>query len=300
MSLTTSIKAESIDVSSVEGTIFLKELEIIRSELEKIYNSVDSELLKKLKEIESDIDRFKIIGFKDLFEDSKFKDSLLIKINEKICKLEEVKRDKLPYSFIEKINLHVKRVNYYWEKLRPFLVAYYELLDVGKLENKSAGQQLKYCLRFIRMLSGIIDESIEVIPERFLITLGRLCSIISKNDFLKGNTSKQNKRDEQDLKLYCDSIQRKLANYDPELVDETYGDAFLLYKDIDTYEFLKRQEQGLKQLDNEFLGKFRGKFVYFEDGVILDFDNSEDKLLQRVMEEVGYRTVYITKINGVD
>ena len=296
MSLATSIKEESSDVSSVEGTIFLRELEIIRSELEKIYNSVDSDLLKKLKEIESDIDQFKVIGFKDLFEGSKYEDCLLVKIDEKVHELTEVKRYELPPSFIEKINFHVERVNCYWGKLRPFLLAYFALLDVDKLRNKNAGKQLKYCLRFIRMLSEVIDESIEVIPERFLLALGRLCSILSKNDFLEGNLSKQNRRDQQDLKLYCDSIQRKIANYDPELVDETDGDTFLLYKDVDTYNFLKKQERDLKQLDNQVLSKFRGKFVYFEDGVILDFDDSEDKLLQRVMEEVGYRSVYITKI----
>ena len=36
MSLATSIEKEDKDTSSVEGTIFLRELELIRSELEKI------------------------------------------------------------------------------------------------------------------------------------------------------------------------------------------------------------------------------------------------------------------------
>ena len=259
MSLVSSIERDSNDVSSIEGTIFLRELEIIKSELEKVYNSVDSKLLKKLKEIEFDIDRFKIIGFKDLFEDSKGEDCLLFKIDNKIRELADEKYNNLPPSFIEKINFHIEGVNCYWEKLRPFLIAYFGFFDLFKLENKSASQQLKHCLRFMRMLSEILDESIEIIPERFLSVLGRICSVISTNDFLEGHTSKQNRRDEQDLKLYCDSIKRKIADYDPELVDATYGEAFLLYKDLDTYDFLKKQEKGLKQLDKNVLSEFKGQ-----------------------------------------
>lgn len=57
-----------------------------------------------------------------------------------------------------------------------------------------------------------------------------------------------------------------------------------LYPDLDTYEYMERQsdlfDQSLPQLSKEY----PGKYVVFEDGNVLDSDNSEDSLLERISD----------------
>lgn len=70
-----------------------------------------------------------------------------------------------------------------------------------------------------------------------------------------------------------------------------------LFPDQDTYDFVKKQEQDFLNLDQNQLAKYCDRFVYFEDGEIIDSDINEDILIERVMQKVNYRSVFITKVN---
>lgn len=70
-----------------------------------------------------------------------------------------------------------------------------------------------------------------------------------------------------------------------------------LFPDRNTYDFVKKQEQDFLNLDRDRLAKYCGKFVYFEDGEIIDSDLDEDTLIERVMQKVNYRSVFITKVD---
>lgn len=69
-----------------------------------------------------------------------------------------------------------------------------------------------------------------------------------------------------------------------------------LYPNKKSFDYIKKQQEKFNNIDKILLEKYKGQFIYFENGKILDSDFAEEKLIQRVMEKVGYRSVFITKV----
>ena len=70
-----------------------------------------------------------------------------------------------------------------------------------------------------------------------------------------------------------------------------------LFPNKETHDFIKKQERDFLNIDRALLTAYCDKFVYFENGKILDSDVNEDLLIERVMEKVNYRSVFITKVD---
>lgn len=71
-----------------------------------------------------------------------------------------------------------------------------------------------------------------------------------------------------------------------------------LFPNKNSYNFIKKQEKLFNKIDKEILAKYKGKFVYVEDGIILDSDFIREILIKRVIKKVGYKDVFITEIKS--
>lgn len=71
-------------------------------------------------------------------------------------------------------------------------------------------------------------------------------------------------------------------------------DSFGLTADDRTY--ISRQATQLAQMKTELTDEYLDKWVWFEDGQVLDSDENHQALLDRVSEKVGDRVVLIQKI----
>jgi hypothetical protein len=66
------------------------------------------------------------------------------------------------------------------------------------------------------------------------------------------------------------------------------------------YEYFDRQQSLYDQVKPELIQKYLGEFVAFEDGVVLDHDQCELDLLQRVYTKYGYRDLLIKQVWAVE
>ena len=73
-------------------------------------------------------------------------------------------------------------------------------------------------------------------------------------------------------------------------------DIINLYPNKESFEYIKKQQKEFEKIDQSLLDNYKDQFIYFENGEILDSDLIEEELVKRVMEKVGYRSVFITKV----
>jgi hypothetical protein len=57
-----------------------------------------------------------------------------------------------------------------------------------------------------------------------------------------------------------------------------------LFPDQASYDYISRQQKAFEQCLPELIQKYAGKYVLFEDGIVIDSDEDEDILLDRVWE----------------
>ncbi|MGI0479625.1 DUF5678 domain-containing protein [Geminocystis sp. CENA526] len=69
-----------------------------------------------------------------------------------------------------------------------------------------------------------------------------------------------------------------------------------LYPDLQTYHFIQKQAQLFEEKLPELMKNYQGKYVYFENGEVLAFDNDEEKLLDFVEEKYGVKSMFIEKV----
>ena len=81
-----------------------------------------------------------------------------------------------------------------------------------------------------------------------------------------------------------------------KVIESTEQNIIDLYPSQESYEFIKKQQKEFENIDKNILLKYQDKFIYFENGEILDSDVVEENLVSRVMDKVGYRDIFITKV----
>lgn len=69
-----------------------------------------------------------------------------------------------------------------------------------------------------------------------------------------------------------------------------------LYPSQESFEYIRKQQYKFSQIDKNKLKEYQGQFIFFEDDKIKDADLNEETLVQRVMNNVGYRDIFITKV----
>lgn len=75
----------------------------------------------------------------------------------------------------------------------------------------------------------------------------------------------------------------KLPDYIQEIKHEI--DDKKLCWDEKAYFYLKEQERIFEECRPILIENYRGKYVFFEDGKVIDFDDDEDTLLERILEK---------------
>ncbi len=71
-----------------------------------------------------------------------------------------------------------------------------------------------------------------------------------------------------------------------------------LYPDSESYQYTQQQALLFEEKRSQLLSKYSGKYVWFEDGNVIDFDNDEEALLIRVIEQKNpsQKSVFVTKV----
>jgi hypothetical protein len=72
--------------------------------------------------------------------------------------------------------------------------------------------------------------------------------------------------------------------------------SFERYIDADVLSYLQRQQDLFDQCRSQLLENHARRFVWFEDGVVLDEDEDEGELFERVMRQNPDRTVFIAQV----
>jgi hypothetical protein len=68
-----------------------------------------------------------------------------------------------------------------------------------------------------------------------------------------------------------------------------------LYPNEESYQYITRQSKIFEELAPELIAKYGGNYIVFEDGEVIDFDEDEDVLLDRIWD-----TDFIKKRMGID
>ena len=149
-----------------------------------------------------------------------------------------------------------------------------------------------------------IEKYIQFFPKEIILDVKNIVKNICTNtQKIQNNNLEIFEKEEKgslksnliEIKRTCISTISLIDKHITKIEEE--GDIKSLFINHDAYNFIQRQEKLFKKIDKEILEKYEGKFVYVEDGEILDSDLVEENLIQRVMEKVGYRDVLITKVN---
>ncbi|MEM8718066.1 MAG: hypothetical protein AAGE84_01990 [Cyanobacteria bacterium P01_G01_bin.39] len=70
-----------------------------------------------------------------------------------------------------------------------------------------------------------------------------------------------------------------------------------LYPDQESYKYMETQGQLFDKSLPKLNQKYRDMYVHFEDGKVLDYDQDEDTLIDRVLENNNYQDVFIEKVS---
>jgi hypothetical protein len=72
--------------------------------------------------------------------------------------------------------------------------------------------------------------------------------------------------------------------------------SFEQYIDADLLSYLQRQQDLFEQCRSQLINTHARQFVWFENGVVLDADDDEGELFERVMSPDPDRTVFIAQV----
>lgn len=70
----------------------------------------------------------------------------------------------------------------------------------------------------------------------------------------------------------------------------------LLYPDLETREYLERQAELYEQQKPELLKKYANMYIIFEDGKVVDFDESEEALVLRAYAVTEPQYLFVQKV----
>lgn len=70
-----------------------------------------------------------------------------------------------------------------------------------------------------------------------------------------------------------------------------------LYPDEESYKYMETQGQLFDVSLPKLSQKYKGMYVHFEDGKVLDYDEDEEVLIDRVLENNNYQDVFIEKVS---
>lgn len=73
-----------------------------------------------------------------------------------------------------------------------------------------------------------------------------------------------------------------------------------LFSDTESYEYMMRQWQLFSEKWSEIVVDYCGKYILFEDGKVVDWDEDSDTLIDRVRAKTGPRTLFTKFVSSVD
>ena len=163
-------------------------------------------------------------------------------------------------------------------------------------------KSIKLAYDGVDRIAVAVENYIDLIPENTLIKIKHLfnniCNNTSKNRdivelhhegdkvlFINNSTAITRTCNSSilSIKKYLELKKRK---------EETIN----LYPSKESFEFIEKQKHDFENFDKNILLRYKGEFIYFEDNNIQDSDSNREILTQRVLERVGYRSIFITKI----
>lgn len=234
MNLIGKANSRKISIELSKNNYFLDRLNLIKFELNKIYQSEGKEakLIQEIRKIQTDLDiaekAIENIEFLDLFNQNVFKQLAIDNIIRKINILVDRKKVNFSDNFIKKINLYYEDINEYKRKLNPFVIAF---VSLGNINSKTSIRAInKYYLEKLRIISQTIYSDIDIIPLLLLQGVKEISSVLLDTDFTISKLSKKDRKVVQDIKAYCyfivskiDSYQRKTGKY---IDDREIGEDF--------------------------------------------------------------------------
>lgn len=235
MNLIGKANNRKINTELSKNNYFLERLNLIKFELNKIYQSGDKEAksIQEIRKIQIDLDiaekAIEKIEFLDLFDQNVFKQLAVDNIVRKINILVGQKDVDFPDNFIEKINLYYENINEYKRKLNPFVIAFNNL---GNINSKTSIRAInKHYIENLRIISQTISYNIDIIPLLLLQGVKEISSVLLDTDFTVSKMSKKDREVVQDIKAYCyfivsqiDSFQRKTGKYiDNREIEEDFA-----------------------------------------------------------------------------
>lgn len=69
-----------------------------------------------------------------------------------------------------------------------------------------------------------------------------------------------------------------------------------LYPDEESYQYMETQGKLFDLALSELSRKYQGMYVHFENGQVLDYDEDEEVLIDRVLENNNYQDVFIKRV----
>lgn len=70
-----------------------------------------------------------------------------------------------------------------------------------------------------------------------------------------------------------------------------------LYPDDESYQYMETQGQLFDMSVSKLSNKYKNMYVHFEDGKVLDYDEDEETLIDRVLENNNYQDVFIERVS---
>ena len=151
-------------------------------------------------------------------------------------------------------------------------------------------------------ISIAVENYLDYIPKKMLLLAKKILTDILKNTIENDKYVETFERDDKILLLNNVVAIKRTCNSSLSLIDfylaqdKDKQEIIDLYPNPETFDFIKKQEIDFDRINKELLKKYQGKFVYFENGQILDSDLNENRLIERVLEKVGYRSIFITQV----
>lgn len=96
-----------------------------------------------------------------------------------------------------------------------------------------------------------------------------------------------NAGDTVDILLTEDVAQTPEANPDPDEIGHS-ADEIAAY--------MERQAERFRATKSDLLDQYHGLYVWIEDGIVIDVDASEEKLVLRALEQNGPRPLFVKQV----
>lgn len=217
MNLVEKAKYPEINAELSKNNYFLEQLDSIKIELNKIYQSgiKEAKLIQEIRKIQIDLDMaekaIENIDFLDLFDKNIFKKLAVDNVVRKINVLVRRKDVDFLDNIVKKVNVYYENINEYKRKLNPFIIAFKNLSDVKYQTSIRAAN--KHYLENFRIISQTISHDIDVIPLLLLEGVKEISSVLLDTDLMVSKMSKKDRETVQDLKAYCYFIVNNINSY---------------------------------------------------------------------------------------